>query len=95
MIVGIILLVLILGVSVYININLLKRNETLEETYEQLAEEYDSLLNKMARFENIIDTANKKLNDIDHKGSFSSDDEVGFFFKELKSIQEDITNFLK
>ncbi len=95
MIISIILLVTLLGVSIYINYNLLKRNESLEETYEELANEYEDLLGKMIRFEQVINNANKKLKDIDHRGSFESDDEVGFFFKELKGIQEDINNFLQ
>jgi len=95
MIISIILLVALLGVSIYINYNLLKRNESLEETYELLADEYEEILNKMIQFEKVIKSANKKLKDIDHKGSFESDDEVGFFFKELKGIQQDINNFLQ
>jgi len=95
MIISIILLVVLLGVSIYINYNLLKRNESLEETYELLADEYEEILNKMIQFEKVIKSANKKLKDIDHKGSFESDDEVGFFFKELKGIQQDINNFLQ
>jgi peptidoglycan hydrolase CwlO-like protein len=95
MIISIILLVVLLGVSIYINYNLLKRNESLEETYEQLADEYEEILNKMIQFEKVIESANKKLKDIDYKGSFESDDEVGFFFKELKGIQQDINNFLQ
>jgi len=95
MIISIILLVALLGVSIYINYNLLKRNESLEETYELLADEYEEILNKMIQFEKVIESANKKLKDIDHKGSFESDDEVGFFFKELKGIQQDINNFLQ
>lgn len=95
MIISIILLTILLGVSIYINVSLLKRNEQLEETYNTLADEYEILYDKMVRFENVINNANKKLKEIDFRGSFESDDEVGFFFKELKNLQEDINNFLK
>jgi hypothetical protein len=43
-----------------------------------------------------MDTVNKadaKLKQIDHKGSFESDDEIGFFFKEVKNIQATLNEF--
>lgn len=95
MILSIILLVILLGISIYVNYNLLKRNEQLEESYNQLADEYETMYDKMVRFEEVIDNANQKLKEIDSRGSFESDDEVGFFFKELKALQENINEFLK
>jgi len=95
MILTIILLVILLGISIYINVNLLKRNEQMEEAQDLIANDYEELYNKMLLFEAVIDDANKKLKEIDYKGSFESDDEVGFFFKELKNIQEDINKFLQ
>ena len=92
---SIILLVILLGISIYVNYNLLKRNEQLEESYNQLADEYETMYDKMVRFEEVIDNANQKLKEIDSRGSFESDDEVGFFFKELKALQENINEFLK
>ena len=95
MILSIILLAILLGISIYVNVSLLKRNEQLEENYNTLADEYESMYNKMVSFEEVIDDANQKLKEIDSKGSFESDDEVGFFFKELKGLQDEIRNFLK
>ena len=95
MILTIILLVILLGISIYINVNLLKRNEQMEEAQDLIANDYEELYNKMILFEAVIDDANKKLKEIDYKGSFESDDEVGFFFKELKNIQDDINKFLQ
>lgn len=95
MILSIILLAILLGISIYVNVSLLKRNEQLEENYNTLADEYETMYNKMVSFEEVIDDANQKLKEIDSKGSFESDDEVGFFFKELKGLQDEIRNFLK
>ena len=95
MILTIILLVILLGISIYINVNLLKRNEQMEVAQDLIANDYEELYNKMLLFEAVIDDANKKLKEIDYKGSFESDDEVGFFFKELKNIQDDINKFLQ
>ena len=95
MILSIILLAILLGISVYINFNLFKRTEQLEQTYDSLVDEYETLYQKMIEFEDVIENSNQKLKEIDNRGSFESDDEVGFFFKELKRIQEEINEFLK
>ena len=47
-------------------------------------------LNKIS---DIIEFSDKKLKEVDYKGSFSSDDEVGFFFQEIKQIQETLNAF--
>lgn len=36
---------------------------------------------------------NTTIRQIDDRGSFESDDEVGFFFEELKKMIEDISNY--
>lgn len=95
MILSIILLILLLGISIYFNINLLKKNETLEEAQEIIANDYEELYNKIVQLQIVMEKSNQKLKDIDHKGSFASDDEVGFFFKQIKEIQDDIENFLQ
>jgi hypothetical protein len=95
MILSIILLAILLGISVYINYNLFKRTEQLEQTYDSLVDEYETLYQKMVEFEDVIKNSNQKLKEIDYRGAFESDDEVGFFFKELKGIQEEINEFLK
>ena len=95
MVITIILLTCLLVVSIYANVNLLRRNEQLEEAQEVLTNEYESLYNKVIEFERVIESANKKLKEIDYRGSFESDDEVGFFFKELKALHENINTFLR
>ena len=47
-------------------------------------------LNKIS---GLIEFSDKKLKEVDHKGSFESDDEVGFFFQEIKQIQETLNAF--
>lgn len=96
MICAITIIVLILGLalSIYGNYNLVRNNEILETDLEEQNKEYQELYQKIQNFEKVIDNANKKLKEIDYKGSFESDDEVGFFFLELKKIQEEINIFL-
>ena len=84
------ILVVILG---YTTFNLLRKNEKLEDSInsqEQILISYLSYLNKIS---GIINFSDKKLKEIDYKGSFKSDDEVGFFFEEIKQIQEILNQF--
>ena len=38
--------------------------------------------------QNIIEFATVKMKQVDAKGHYESDDETGFFFKQLKELQE-------
>lgn len=83
-------LIVILG---YTTINLLRKNEKLEDEVEnqsKILSGYMSYLNKMA---DIIEHSDRRLKEVDSKGSFKSDDEVGFFFEQISSIQEILNKF--
>ena len=43
--------------------------------------------NLILQFQNIITIATQKMKTIDDSGHFEADDEVGFFFEQLKDIQ--------
>jgi hypothetical protein len=71
-------LVVVLGFTTF---NLLKKNERAEDviiSYEKHINEIDE----------VIQFINKRVKEIDAKGAFSSDDEVGFFFERLKLLDE-------
>ena len=59
--------------------NLLKKNEILED-----------FIAKQSEAVNICD---KRLKEIDDKGMFYADDQVGFFFKEVQKMQEALNEF--
>jgi hypothetical protein len=83
-------LIAILG---YTTFNLLRKNEKLEDEVEnqsKILSGYMSYLNKMA---DIIEHSDRRLKEVDSKGSFKSDDEVGFFFEQISSIQEILNKF--
>ena len=44
--------------------------------------------NILIDFQNIIKFASEKLKVVDSKGHYESDDETGFFFEEIKKLQE-------
>jgi hypothetical protein len=76
------ILVVILG---YTTINLLLKIEKQEDIISQ----------QNTFFEEMSDIINKseiKLNEIDAKGIFKSDDEIGWFFNEVKKIQSNISH---
>ena len=66
--------------------NLLRKNEKQED----ILAEYMNYLDKLSR---TIEASDKKLKEIDKKGTFSSDDEVGQFFKSVQQIQEILNDF--
>ena len=43
--------------------------------------------NILIDFQNIINFASEKLKIVDSKGHYESDDETGFFFEEIKKLQ--------
>jgi cell division protein FtsL len=79
------LLVVLLG---YICFNLFKKVEKLEKTIE-MQEKY------ILDFYDLVKTSEIKIKEIDSKQLFQSDDEVGFFFTNLKTIQEALSDYIK
>ncbi len=84
--ISLILLVIIILVMGYIIRNLLLKNEKQED----ILTGYMVYLNKISK---IIDESDKKLQEIDHRGSFKADDEIGFFFESVKNIQTILNSF--
>jgi uncharacterized membrane protein YukC len=76
-------LVVVLG---YTTFNLLRKNERQED----ILAGYMTYLNKISDY---IEVTDKRLKEIDDKGSFKSDDEVGFFFEQIKNIQSVLNQF--
>lgn len=78
------ILVVVLG---YTTFNLLKKNEKQED----ILSGYMTYLNKIS---DTIELSEKKMIEVDAKGSFKSDDEVGFFFEQIKVIQAALNTFI-
>jgi hypothetical protein len=93
MILTIILLLILIVTLGYTTYNLLKKNEKLEDMVEnqnEILSSYNTYLNKIS---DIINTSDKKIHEVDIKGSFQSDDEIGFFFTNIKMIQDVLNQF--
>ena len=82
----IIILSLLVAILGYATFNLLKKSEKAE----------DIIISQNTFIENIssqIDNSQKRLNEIDEKGIFEGDDEIGWFFNEVKILQNNLSRF--
>ena len=87
-----VLIALILILS-YTTFNLLRKNEKLEDMIENQSKILGGYMSYLNKITDIIEHSDKKLKEVDSKGSFKSDDEVGLFFEQLLSIQEVLNKF--
>ena len=74
-----IILAVVLTVSFFIIRNLILRNEQLEDFISKQSE--------------AISACDQRLKQLDDKNVFYSDDEIGWFFKEVQKIQEALNEF--
>jgi hypothetical protein len=77
------LLVVFFGFSTY---NLMRKQEKAED----ILLSYMDYLDRISR---TIEMSDKTLKDLDRKGSFKSDAEVGFFFESIQQIQDILNDF--
>ena len=54
--------------------------------------EYENIILNIS---NTIESIKLQLKVIDDKGTFESDDEVGFFFEEIKQLGDDLDNLFE
>ena len=74
-----IILIVTVTIMSFALINLLKKNEALEDFITKQSE--------------AINRCDKRLKEIDNKGVFYADDQIGWFFKEVQKIQEALNEF--
>ena len=75
-----IILAIVLTTSFFIIRNLILKNERLEDFISKQSE--------------AINSCDQRLKEIDDKGMFYADDQIGFFFKEVQKIQEALNEFM-
>ena len=66
--------------------NLLRKVEKIEDVVIR----YDRFISE---FSKQLENTEKRLSEIDEKGMFKSDDEIGWFFKQVKRLQSDVSRF--
>jgi predicted Holliday junction resolvase-like endonuclease len=82
----IVILSLVVCILSYISYNLFKKVEKLE----RIVDSQDQYINRLS---NTVNYTNKRLEDIDAKGTFQSDDEIGWFFESVKTLQRELNDF--
>ena len=80
-------LVAISGTLVYIIRNLMIK----VEKYEDVTVDQTQYLQNIS---NIIGESKKHLQNLDERGVFQSDDEVGEFFKQMTAVQEELDRYM-
>lgn len=60
------------------------------EQYEDIAQYQQNYIENIST---IIGESSKRLQEVDGRGTFESDDEVGFFFNTLKEVQRVLDEF--
>ncbi len=77
-------IIIILGILVvvlgYTTFNLLQKNEKAEDVIVSYIDFYKKLSSQIEKSQN-------KLKEIDQKGTFQGDDEIGWFFNEIKKYK--------
>jgi hypothetical protein len=76
-------LVVIFGYTTW---NLLRKNEKAED----IINNYEGYMNK---FSDTLTKSEQRLKEVDVRGAFNSDDEIGFFFTTVRSLQEQLNQF--
>ena len=86
LIVSIIILSLIVVTFGFTTFNLLKKNEKAEDII--ISQQH--FINKV---DEHVTFSEKRLKQIDKAGTFKSDDEIGWFFNEIKVLQKGLSQF--
>jgi len=81
------ILVALLIISAYIIRNLLVK----VEKYEDITQDQVRYLQNIS---NTIGESRQHLQNLDDKGVFQSDDEVGEFFNQMKEVQEQLNDYM-
>ena len=74
-----VILTLVITASFFVIRNLIQKNEALEDF--------------ISKQSDAINACDRRLQEIDDKGIFYSDDEIGWFFRELQKIQDALNEF--
>jgi hypothetical protein len=95
MILSVVILFLICGVQGYIIYNLYQKYDNLETEYENTTKQLEEDQSFIMSIRSRVMSQRSYLKQLDRKGAFEADDEVGYFFKELKKIINDISNYFE
>ena len=81
------ILVAIVTILSYLVRNLLVKLEK----YEDITEDQAGYLQNIST---VVGESQKHLQNLDEKGEFQSDDEVGYFFEQMKLVQKELDRYI-
>jgi hypothetical protein len=81
------ILTVIIGVLVFVLRNLLIK----VEKYEDVTVDQTQYLQNISK---TISDSQKHLQNLDERGVFQSDDEVGYFFEQMKNVQNELDRYM-
>ena len=88
------LTIVLLGISIVVNVilGIIIRNFLVKE--KKWATAFDVQVNWMKNLSDEIRAGQQHLFNLDQKGVFQSDDEVGFFFEQMKKVQTALSKYV-
>jgi hypothetical protein len=86
MLIALIILAVLVAILGYNTYNLLRKVEKQEDIIKE-QDEYIKVIVEAIEYSNV------RLKEVDEKGAFQGDDEIGWFFKNLKELQEALDQY--
>jgi len=86
MITTIIVISIVLAISLFVNINQLRKQESQSEYIDELENSNTEYYTFFQKLKTQVGESNSKIKQLDRLGSFEADDETGFIFQEMKDI---------
>ena len=86
MVTTIVILSIVLAISLFVNLNQLRKQEAVSEYIDELESSNTEYFTFFSSLKTRVGESNSKLKQLDRLGSFEADDETGFIFEEMKDI---------
>ena len=83
--------IIILSIIILVLLVALRNLLIKVEKYEDITVDQTNYLQDIS---NIINDSQKHLKNLDEKGVFEADDEVGYFFEQLKNVQKELNRYM-
>ena len=86
----IIILSVVLAISLFVNINQLRKQESQEDYINELEKSNTEYYTFFTQLKTKISQANSEIRNADRIGAFESSDEIGESFKIIKEVIDDL-----
>ena len=90
MMMTIIILSVTLAISIFVNINQLRKQEAQSEYIDDLENSNTNYYTHFDQLKTKLTQANSEIRNIDRLGAFEASDEVGSAFRVIKEVLEDL-----